>query len=151
MSFFGDIYGGKATQVGTNYNAALLNRDAKIDEQEGNQAYKVYTGYDLPVFNANAERLEGEIITNYATSGVTRSGSVLEVMMENELNMERDRDMLKYNAEVVRDQKYNDAINKRAEAAMERWRGKVAKRASYYAAGQSLLNIGTATKTAGMW
>jgi len=65
--------------------------------------------------------------------------------------MERDRDMLKYNAEVARDQKYNDAINKRAEASMERWRGQVARKASYYAAGQSLLNIGTQTKTAGMW
>ena len=151
MSFFGDIYAGKAAQAGANYNAALLNRDAKIKEQEGDQAWKVYTGYDLPVFNANAEKLEGEIIANYATSGVTYSGSVLEVMMDNELNMERDRDMLKYNAEVARDQKYNDAINKRAEASMERWRGKVAKKASYYAAGQSLLNLGSSTKSAGMW
>jgi len=151
MSFFGDIYAGKAAQAGANYNAALLNRDAKIKEQEADQSYKVYTGYDLPAFNANAERLEGEIITSYATSGVAYSGSVLEVMMDNELNMERDRDMLKYNAEVARDQKYNDAINKRAEASMERWRGQVARKASYYAAGQSLLNLGTSTKTAGMW
>ena len=51
--------------------------------------------------------------------------------------------MLKYNAEVARDQKYNDAINAEAEANMERWRGKVAKRASYYAAGQSLLTSAT--------
>jgi len=151
MSFFGDIYGGKAAQAGANYNAALLNRDAKIKEQEGDQAWKVYTGYDLPVFNANAEKLEGEIIVNYATSGVELSGSYFDIVMDNELNMERDRDMMKYNAEVARDQKYNDAINKRAEASMERWRGKVAKKASYYAAGQSLLNLGTSTKTAGMW
>ena len=54
-------------------------------------------------------------------------------MYENQLNFERDRDMLKYNAEVTRDQKYNDAINTRAEANMERFRGKVAKKASYYA------------------
>ena len=40
----------------------------------------------------------------------------------------------------ARDQKYNDAINARAEANMERFRGKVAKKASYYAAGQGLLN-----------
>ena len=52
--------------------------------------------------------------------------------------------MLKYNAEVARDQKYNDAINARAEASIERFRGKVAKRASYFAAGQSLLNFGKA-------
>ena len=60
--------------------------------------------------------------------------------MENELNLERDRDMMKYNAEVARDQKYNEAINQRAEANIERYRGKVAKKVSYYEAGQSLLN-----------
>jgi len=142
MSFFGDIYAGKAAQASANYNAALLNRDAKIKEQEAEQGYKVYTQYDLPAFNQHAERLEGEIITSYATSGVERSGTVLDVMIENTINMERDRDMMKYNAEVARDQKYNEAINRRSEAAIERWRGKVAKKASYYAAGQSLLNFG---------
>jgi hypothetical protein len=62
--------------------------------------------------------------------------------MENELNLERDRDMMKYNAEVARDQKYNEAINQRAEANIERYRGKVARKVSYYQAGQSLLNTG---------
>ena len=65
--------------------------------------------------------------------------------MENELNLERDRDMMKYNAEVARDQKYNEAINQRAEANIERYRGKVARKVSYYQAGQSLLS------TAGMF
>ena len=83
--------------------------------------------------------------TYYATSGAELSGSPIEVLFENSLNMERDRDMLKYNAETARDQKYNDAINARAEASMERFRGKVAKRASYYAAGQSLLSTASMT------
>jgi hypothetical protein len=143
MSFFGDIYGGKAMQAGHNYNAALLNRDGKIIKQEADQAFKVYTTYDLPVFNFNAEKIDGAITTKYATSGVELSGSYFDVKLENALNLERDRDMLKYNAEVARDQKYNDAINAEAEANMERWRGKVAKRASYYAAGQSLLTSAT--------
>ena len=50
--------------------------------------------------------------------------------------------MMQYNAEVNRDQAFNDAINTRAEAALERYRGKVAKKASYYQAGQSLLTFG---------
>ena len=133
MSFFGDIYGGKAMQAGHNYNAALLNRDAQIKKQEADQSFKVYTTYDLPVFNYNAEKIDGSITTKYATSGVELSGSYFDVKLENALNLERDRDMLKY----------NDAINAEAEANMERWRGKVAKRASYYAAGQSLLTSAT--------
>ena len=144
MSVFGDILGGRAAQAGRNYNAALLDRDAKIKDQEAKQSYQVYTTYDLPKFNYQADQLEGSIKTSYAASGAELSGSVSEVLFENALNVERDRDMLKYNAEVARDQKYNDAINARAEASIERFRGKVAKRASYFAAGQSLLNFGKA-------
>jgi hypothetical protein len=142
MSFFGALIGGKAAQQAANYNAALMERDAQIKEQEAKQGYAVYTKFDLPRFNANAEKLRGQIVTNYATSGVAYSGSVLETLMENELNLERDRDMMKYNAEVARDQKYNEAINQRAEANIERYRGKVARKVSYYQAGQSLLNTG---------
>ena len=50
--------------------------------------------------------------------------------------------MMQYNAEVAKDQKYNDAINMRAEASIERYRGKVARKVSYYQAGQSLLSTG---------
>ena len=145
MSFFGDLMGGSAAKAASNYNAALLDRDAKIKEMQADQAYKVYTTYDLPKFNYQADQLDGSIKTSYASSGAELSGTPLEVLFENSLNMERDRDMLKYNAEVARDQRYNDAINTRAEANIERFRGSVAKRASYYAAGQSLLN------TAGMF
>jgi len=142
MSFFGDLMGGRAAQQAANYNAALMERDAQIKEQEAKAGYAVYTKFDLPRFNDNADKLRSQIVTNYATSGVTYSGSVLETLMENELNLERDRDMMKYNAEVARDQKYNEAINQRAEANIERYRGKVAKKVSYYQAGQSLLNTG---------
>ena len=140
MSFFGDLMAGDAAQKASNYNAKLLERDAQVKDQEAKQGYAVYTDYDLPRFNDNAEKLEGEIITSYATSGAELSGTFLEVALDNQLNLERDRDMLKYNAETVRDQKFNDAINLRAEASIEKFRGKVARKASYYAAGQSLLN-----------
>ena len=48
-----------------------------------------------------------------------------------------------YNAENARDTALNEAIQKRADADLSRWRGKVAKKASYYAAGASLLDLGT--------
>ena len=149
MSFFGDLMGGKAAQKAANYNAALLDRDAKIKEQEAKAGYAVYTKFDLPRFNDNADKLRGQINTTYATSGVELSGTPLEVLFENELNLEIDRDMMQYNAEVARDQKYNDAINLRAEANIERYRGAVAKKVSYYQAGQSLLTTATSLKTLG--
>ena len=140
MSFFGDIIGGKAANKAAQFNAGLLENDAIIKEQEAKQGYAVYTKFDLPRFNDNAEKLTGAIRTNFATSGVESSGTVLEVLFENELQLETDRDMMEFNATVAKQQKENDAINLRAEAAIERYRGKVAKRVSYYQAGQSLLN-----------
>tara|TARA_R110001632_G_scaffold44531_1_gene113120 strand:- start:720 stop:1160 length:441 start_codon:yes stop_codon:yes gene_type:complete len=143
MSFFGDLMAGKAAQNAANYNAALGDRNAKIKEQEAKAGYAVYTKFDLPRFNDNAEKLTGAINTNYASSGVERSGTVFDVLFENELRLETDRDMLKYNAEVVKQQKENDAINLRAEADIERYRGKVRRKVSYFQAGQSLLNFGS--------
>ena len=64
------------------------------------------------------------------------------------LEFDRDRDIMNYNAENARDELYNEAIQKRADADLQRWRGKVAKKASYYAAGQSLLDLGTKFMTA---
>ena len=142
MSFFGALASGKAAQQAANYNASLRERDAQIKEQEAKAGYAVYTKFDLPRFNDNADKLTGQIKTTYATSGAELSGTPLDVLFEHELSLERDRDMMQYNAEVAKDQKYNDAINMRAEASIERYRGKVAKKVSYYQAGQSLLSTG---------
>jgi hypothetical protein len=143
MSFFGDLMAGKAAQNAANFNAKLTEDNAKIKEQEAKQGYAVYTKFDLPRFNDNADKLTGQIKTTYATSGAELSGTPLDVLFEHELSLERDRDMMQYNAEVSRDQKYNDAINTRAEASIERYRGAVARKVSYYQAGQSLLTTAT--------
>ena len=142
MSFFGDLMAGRAAQQAANFNADLDERDAQIKEQEAKAGYAVYTKFDLPRFNDNADKLTGQIKTTYATSGAELSGTPLDVLLEHELSLERDRDMMQYNAEVAKDQKYNDAINMRAEASIERYRGKVARKVSYYQAGQSLLSTG---------
>ena len=46
---------------------------------------------------------------------------------------------MQYNAENARDTKINEGIMLQAEADLSRWSGRVAKKASYFAAGQSLL------------
>ena len=65
-----------------------------------------------------------------------------EALYANELELETDRDIMTINAENARDTAENEAIMMQAEADLQRFRGKVAKKASYYAAGQSLLNTG---------
>ena len=143
MSFFGDVFGGKAAMQAANYNAKIRERNAKIKDQEAEQIMSVHNNYNLPKFDKTIDAIHGQTRVAYLTSGVTMSGTPLESMYANELELQTDRDIMTYNAENARDQKENEAIQMRADADLARWRGKVAKKASYYAAGQSLLTMGT--------
>jgi hypothetical protein len=142
MSFFGDIFGGKAAMQAANYNAMVMERNAKIKKQEAEQIMSVHNSYSLPKFDRTIDQIQGQTTVAYLSSGATYSGTVIEVLYNNELELQRDKDIMLYNAENARDKKENEAIQMRADADLSRWRGKVAKKASYYAAGQSLLTTG---------
>lgn len=148
MSWVGDLVTGSSQNKIAKANAALMERDAVVLEQRAQQGYKVYEKFDLPQIYALETKSTGDIRTGYAVRGVAEEGTGLRVLMDNALNFERDRDMLKYNALVKKEQLENEAVMKRAEARVERYRGQVAQTVSYFKAGQSLLgNYEKATKT----
>jgi hypothetical protein len=147
MSFVGDLITGQSQKKIANANAALMERDAVVLEQKAQQGYKVYEKFDLPQIYALETKSTGDIRTGYAVRGVTEEGTGYRVLMDNALNFERDRDMLKYNALVKKEQLENEAVMRRAEARVERYRGQVAETVSYFKAGASLLgNYQTATR-----
>ena len=147
MSFVGDLITGQSQKKIANANAALMERDAVVLEQRAQQGYKVYEKFDLPQIYALETKSTGDIRTGYAVRGVTEEGTGYRVLMDNALNFERDRDMLKYNALVKKEQLENEAVMRRAEARVERYRGQVAQTVSYFKAGESLLgNYQKATK-----
>jgi hypothetical protein len=148
MSWVGDLVTGSSQNKIAKANAALMERDAVVLEQRAQQGYKVYEKFDLPQIYALETKSTGDIRTGYAVRGVTEEGTGYRVLMDNALNFERDRDMLKYNALVKKEQLENEAVMRRAEARVERYRGQVAQTVSYFKAGQSLLgNYEKATKT----
>ena len=147
MSFVGDLITGQSQKKIANANAALLERDAIVTRQRAEQGYKVYEKFDLPQIYALETKSVGDIRTGYAIRGVTEEGTGYRVLMDNALNFARDRDMLEYNALVKKEQLENEAVMKRAEARVERYRGQVAETVSYFKAGASLLgNYMQATK-----
>ena len=147
MSFFGDLLAGQAAQKAANYNARLMERDAVVKEQNAKQGYQVFTTFDLPRFNYDTERQQSALQNQLAGSGVEiGTGTAFDIVAENQFLIDTDRDMAQYNAEIARDRKLNEAIMTRASANVERFRGRVAKRASYFRAASSLL---TDAKTVG--
>ena len=143
MSFFGDIFAGRAEQKAAEYNAKLIENNKKIKEQEAKQIMSVHNEYNLPRFDKTVEQIQGATTTSYATSGVELSGTVAEALYAQELELQTDRDIMQFNAENARDTAENEAIMMQAEADLQRYRGKVAKKPSYFAAGQSLLSTGS--------
>lgn len=140
MSFFGDLMSGSAQKKASNYNASLLERNAKLEEQQAEREYQIYEQYDLPRFNYFANRQQSTIKNQLAGSGVEiGSGTALDIVIENQNMIDTDRDMMAYNAEIAKDRKLNQAVMSRASANVERFRGRVAKRASYFRAASSLL------------
>jgi len=140
MSFFGDLFAGKAAQQAANYNAKIAENNKKIKDMEAKQIMSVHNDYNLPKFDKTVEEIQGTTRVSYLKSGVTLSGTANEALYANALELETDRDIMQYNAETARDTKINEGLMLQAEANLERWRGKVAKKASYYAAGSSLLS-----------
>ena len=145
MSFFGDIFAGKAEKKASEYNAKIIESNKKIKEEEAKQIMSVHNNFNLPKFDKTVEQIQGETRVAYLSSGATLSGTPLEALYDQALELETDRDIMTYNAENAAATKENEAIMMQADADLQRWRGKVAKKASYYAAGQSLLS------TAGMF
>ena len=110
MSWVGDLVTGSSQNKIAKANAALMERDAVVLEQRAQQGYKVYEKFDLPQIYALETKSTGDIRTGYAVRGVTEEGTGYRVLMDNALNFERDRDMLKYNALVKKEQLENEAV-----------------------------------------
>jgi len=149
MSFFGDLFAGRAAQKAANYNARLAENNKKIKDMEAKQIMSIHNDFNLPKFDKTVEEIQGTTRVSYLTSGAALEGTPITALYANALELETDRDIMQFNAENARDTKINEGIMLQAEADLQRWRGKVAKKASYYAAGASLLSTGTSMKTAG--
>ena len=128
MSFFGDIFAGNAAMAAANYNASIIERNLLIKKQEAEQIMSVHNNYNLPKFDRTIDQIQSKTQVAYLSKGVTLQGTPDQVLYEQELELQTDRDVMTYNAENARDQKYNEAIMMQAEADMQRWRGKVAKK-----------------------
>jgi len=140
MSFFGDLFAGKAAQGAANWTAKIAESNKKTKDMEAERIMSIHNDYNLPKFDKTVQEIQATTKVSYLKSGVVLEGTPIDALYANALELETDKDIMQYNAENARDTKINEGIMLQAEADLSRWRGKVAKKASYYAAGQSLLS-----------
>ena len=140
MSFFGDLFAGKAAQEAANYNAKIIETNKKAKLDDANRIMSVHNDYNLPKFDDTVDDITGILKVSYLKSGVVLEGTPIESLYETALELETDRDIMQYNAENARDTAINESIMMQAEADLSRSRGKVARKSPYYAARPSLLS-----------
>ena len=134
LSAKGQLDAGDAAREAGDAEGDLLEKNANRVEEMGE-----YTAFR---HNMKVKKVLGAGRAAYAASGVTMSGSAMNVMRESAVEGERDRLAILYNAEVKAD-------TMRDQASIARYSGRAAQRAAQYSAAGSLL--GGAGRTMGLF
>ena len=120
------------------YNQAVQERNAKVKEQEAEQAEK-QLDFDLARFDQQFVKLQGETKTAILTSGAELSGSGLRILQYNAEQAEIEKNILDYNSKVVQSQKMEEANFARMKGQIARNEARAAQIGYYAKAGESLL------------
>tara|TARA_Y100000385_G_scaffold279316_1_gene328825 strand:+ start:503 stop:940 length:438 start_codon:yes stop_codon:yes gene_type:complete len=120
------------------YNQAVQERNAKVKEQEAEQAEK-QLDFDLARFDQQFVKLQGETKTAVLTSGAELSGSGLRILQYNSEQAEIEKNILDYNSKVAQSQKMEEANFARMSGQIARNEARAAQIGYYAKAGESLL------------
>jgi len=143
MSFVFDIAAGQQANALGKYNQSVQNRNALVKEQEA-AAIEKQTEFDIARFDQQFSQLQGQTKVATLKSGVTLSGTGLNVLRYNAEQAEIQKTVMDYNSQVAQSQKMEDANFARIQGVIARREGKIAQLGYYAKAGESLLRIGTA-------
>ena len=120
------------------YNQAVQERNAKVKEQEAEQAEK-QLDFDLARFDQQFVKLQGETKTAVLTSGAELSGSGLRILQYNSEQAEIEKNILDYNSKVAESRKLEEANFARMSGELARQQAKATEFGYYAQAGTSLL------------
>jgi hypothetical protein len=126
-SAMGSLLEGEAGKQAGEYNADVALQNAQITRDQTKEAVRRQ--------RIMARRSFGDIRASYGASGVSMDGSALDVLMDSVASAEMDSMSTAYAGEMK-------ARGFENEAAMEKFKGKVAKKAGYFGAVSSTLRAG---------
>jgi len=148
-SAMGSIRQGEAAQRQYEYQAAMLESNAKAREKQASEEVAA-GGAEEAKLRQKIAQLRGQQKATMGASGFrTDSGSNLETLLDTDEMGERDVESLRYNAQVKRWANLADAEDMRNQANLARYAGKDAAAAGRLGAFSSM--IGTGATVASTW
>lgn len=139
ISAYGLIQQGKSQQREANYNAAVQENNAISAGYAAMQEQQA-AAREVDTLREQRDRMFASNRTAAAASGLTLSGSVLDVMGDTSLQSEKEISMAYYRGNVNAQNSLNQANNLRSQAVMTRNAGANAKRGAYFQSAGTLLS-----------
>jgi hypothetical protein len=123
------------------FNQAIQERNAKIAEQEAAQIEKQLE-FDIARFNQKVEQLQGQTTTRIVKTGADLSGTGLRILRSNAEEVEKERNIMEYNAKIGQARKFEEANFARIQGQVARQTARTAQIGTIMQTGTSLLRIG---------
>tara|TARA_R100000951_G_scaffold106025_1_gene100203 strand:+ start:1733 stop:2221 length:489 start_codon:yes stop_codon:yes gene_type:complete len=140
LSAFGTIKGGKGAKAAADYNASIMERNAKVAEKEAEQIGRV-AGWDIQENEKEFQILNDRSVMAFGKNGwMTGTGTPLKKAMANVVEFQKDMEVARYNTKVRQNEKIESATNMKLQAELKRYEGRAQLKAARTKAFGTLLS-----------
>jgi len=122
------------------YNQRIANRNALVKEQEA-QILDDKLNLELSQFDKSFRKLQGTQVVNTLKSGAEFSGSARNIELSNLYEAEVEKDIARYNTEIGKARKFEEANFARISGEVARQQARLAQLGTLTTVGTSLLTM----------
>jgi hypothetical protein len=143
VSAVGSIKAGKGAKAAADYNASIMERNAKVAEKEAEQIGRI-AGFQALEQEEQFKQLTDKVQMGYGKNGwMAATGTPLKRQMRNIIQFQQDMEIAKYNTKVKQNEKMEVATNMKLSAALKRYEGRAQLKAARTQAFGTLLSAGS--------
>ena len=122
------------------YNQKVKNRDAQVKEQEA-ELLDTKLNLELERFDRELKQLKGTQVVNTLKSGAELSGTYRTIALSNLYEAEVEKDIARYNTEIGKSRKFEEANFARISGEVARQSARLAQLGTLTQTGTSLLTM----------
>ena len=142
MAVVGAIGAAQYQQQGAigKYNQSVANRNALVKEQEA-EILDDKLNLELAQFDKSFRKLQGTQVVNTLKSGAEFSGTARNIQLSNLFEAELEKDIARYNTEIGKSRKFEEANFARIQGNIARQSARLAQIGTIASTGTSLLRM----------